>query len=211
MELKICEFEGIEVKQEATHLYVEGYAAVYGNVDSYKDIIQAGAFTNFLVSPDDVKRCKFCYNHNLADVIGVIEEIKSDDKGLWFRAKISNTTRGKDIAELVADKALTEFSIGYKTVNSIYKDDGVRLLTEVYLYEISIVSRAANPKAVITETERKDEETDEDVKEEIKEEKLSLKDMDYAQLQCELDGLESRKAEVLAEMDARIINAINLK
>lgn len=207
MELKICA-EGIEVKQEATHLYVEGYAAVYGNVDSYKDIIQAGAFNNFLISPDDVKRCKFCYNHNIADVIGVIEEIKSDEKGLWFRAKVSNTTRGKDIAELIADKALSEFSIGYKTVNSIYKDDGVRLLTEVYLYEISIVSRAANPKAVITETERKDEEQ---TNEELKEEILSLKDMDYAQLKKELDGLESRKAEVLAEMDARIINAINLK
>lgn len=202
MELKNCAIESIEVKQEETHLYVEGYAAIYGNIDSYNDIVQRGAFDNYLNTPD-VKRCKFCFNHNINEVIGVIEDIKADEKGLWFRAKVSNTTLGRDVAELIADKALSEFSIGYKTVKSNYKDDGVRVLTELYLYEISVVSRAANPQAVVTETERKDED--------MEDKELSLQEMDYTQLKAELEEIESRKAEVLAEIDARIINAINLK
>ena len=200
MEFKICAAAGIEVKKEDTHLFVEGYGAVFGNVDSYKDMIIAGAFDGFLATPDK-ERAKFCYNHDLSKVIGKIEMLKVDDKGLWFRAKLSNTTLGKDVAELLQDGALSEFSIGYRTIKSNYKDDGVRMLTEVYLYEISVVPRAANPKAVVTETERKDEEL----------QKLPLNDMDYTQLQSKLEELEAEKAEVLAEIDARIIKAINLK
>lgn len=191
--------ENLSVKSEGTHLYLEGYAAVYGNVDSYKDVIQVGAFDAFLAS-EDVKRVKFCLNHDINDVIGVVEELKSDERGLYFRAKLSNTTLGKDVAELIQDGALSEFSIGYKTEDSIYKDDGVRVLTKLYLYEFSVVSRAANPKAVLTDTERKEEQM----------EKPALEEMDYAQLKCELEELESRKADVLAQMDARIIEAIKL-
>lgn len=202
LEYKSCAVDGIEVKREDAHLYVEGYAAVYGNIDSYNDIVQAGAFDNFLSSPD-IKRCKFCFNHKLDDVIGIIEEVKTDDKGLWFRAKVSNTSLGKDVAELISDGALSEFSIGYKTVKSNYKDDGVRLLTELYLYEISVVSRAANPKATVTETERKEEQQEE-------KKEIELKDMDYTQLVKKLEEIESQKAEILAEIDARIIEAINI-
>ena len=190
--------ENLSVKSEGTHLYLEGYAAVYGNVDSYKDIIQVGAFDAFLAS-EDVKRVKFCLNHDINDVIGVVEELKSDERGLFFRAKLSNTTLGKDVAELIQDGALSEFSIGYKTEDSIYKDDGVRVLTRLYLYEFSVVSRAANPKAVLTDTERKDEEV-----------KTDLTTMDYTQLESKLEELEAQKAEILAEMDARVIMAIKL-
>jgi HK97 family phage prohead protease len=198
MENKGIVKENLSVKSEGTHLYLEGYAAVYGNVDSYKDIIQVGAFDAFLAT-EDVKRVKFCLNHNLNDVIGVVEELKSDERGLYFRAKLSNTTLGKDVAELIQDGALSEFSIGYKTEDSIYKDDGVRVLTKLYLYEFSVVSRAANPKAVLTDTERKDEEV-----------KTDLTTMDYAQLESKLEELEAQKAEILAEMDARVIMAIKL-
>ena len=48
MEIKSFTNEGMSVKSEGQNLYIEGYAAVYGNVDSYKDIVQAGAFDAFL-------------------------------------------------------------------------------------------------------------------------------------------------------------------
>lgn len=198
MENKGILTENLSVKSEGEHLYLEGYAAVYGNVDSYKDIIQVGAFDAFLAT-EEAKRVKFCYNHDMAEVIGKVEEIKSDERGLFFRAKLSNTTRGKDVAILIQDGALTEFSIGYKTEDYIYKDDGVRLLTKLFLYEFSVVPRAANPKAVLTDSERKEEEIVTD-----------LSSMDYAQLESKLEELEAQRAEVLAEMDARVIMAINL-
>jgi HK97 family phage prohead protease len=199
MENKSFTSENLSVKSEGTNLYLEGYAAVYSNVDSYKDVIQMGAFDAFLAS-GDAKRVKFCYNHDITKVIGVVEELKSDEYGLWFRAKMSNTTLGKDIAVLIEDGALSEFSIGYKTEDSVYKEDGIRQLTKLYLYEFSVVSRAANPQAVLTGAERKEEQMG----------KPALEEMDYAQLKCELEELESRKADVLAQMDARIIGAIKL-
>ena len=128
--------------------------------------------------------------------------MKSDEKGLWFRAKISNTTLGKDVATLIDDEALTEFSIGYKTEDSIYKDDGVRLLTKLSLYEISVVSRAANPKATLTGTERKEEQMDK--------EPTALDQMSYAQLKAELDVLEGRKADIRAQMCARVFEKVNI-
>lgn len=198
MENKGISRENLSVKSEGSNLYLEGYAAVYGNVDSYKDIIQAGAFDSFLAT-EEAKRVKFCYNHDIYQVIGVVEELKSDEKGLYFKVKLSNTTLGKDVAVLIEDGALSEFSIGYKTEDSIYKDDGVRVLTKLFLYEFSVVSRAANPKAVLTDSERKDEGV-----------KTDLSKMDYTQLKSKLEELETQKAEILAEMDARIIMAINL-
>ena len=201
MEIKSFTNEGMSVKSEGQNLYIEGYAAVYGNVDSYKDIVQAGAFDAFLAS-EDAKRVKFCYSHSMREVIGKVEEMKSDEKGLWFRAKISNTTLGKDVATLIDDEALTEFSIGYKTEDSIYKDDGVRLLTKLSLYEISVVSRAANPKATLTGTERKEEQMDE--------KPTALDQMDYAQLKAELDVLEGRKADIRAQMCARVFEKVNI-
>lgn len=192
----IC--EKIEFKAEEGRCYVEGYAAVYGNVDSYKDIIAKGAFDEFLLSPD-AKRVRFCAEHDIRNVIGVVEELKSDDYGLFFRAKLSNTTMGKDYAELLQDGAVSEFSIGYKTEDSIYKDDGVRVLNKLYLYEFSVVSRAANNKAVITSIDKKEEGNE-----------PQLQDMTYEQLQSELNTVEARCAAIQSEMDNRIIQAINI-
>ena len=199
MENKSLALQEVEVKGEGTHLYLEGYAAVYGNIDSYRDIIQAGAFDAFLAS-EDAKRVKFCYNHDTHDVIGVVESLYSDEKGLKFKAKLSNTTRGKDVGELIQDGALSEFSIGYRVEDATYKEDGVRLLTKLFLYEFSVVSRAANPEATLTATERKEEA----------EEMSAPEKKSYAQLEKELEELEGRKAEIIAQMDAMIIEAINI-
>ena len=199
MESKEFIIQEVEVKSEGTHLYLEGYGAVYGNVDSYNDIIQAGAFDAFLAS-DEARRVKFCTYHDTREVVGVIQSLESDEKGLKFRVKISNTTRGKDVAELIKDGALNEFSIGYRREESFYKDDGVRVLTKLFLYEISVVSRAANPKAVLTNAERKEEG----------ERKPEVKEMTYAQLKAELEELESRKAEIKAQMCALVLEKVNI-
>lgn len=141
--------------KEDENLYIEGYASIFGNVDSYNDIVVKGAF-----NPD--KRVKLCYQHDFNQVIGKIQEIKEDDKGLWFRAKISNTTLGKDVAILIDDGAIDEISIGYRVLDWTEKA-GIRILEKLYLFEISIVTRAANELATIQTTEKKEEQEEEDV------------------------------------------------
>lgn len=154
----------IKVSRDEDHLYVEGYGAYYGNKDSYADVIAQGAFAEFLAS-EDAKRAVLCWQHDFSQPIGALVELAEDEKGLRFRAKIANTQQGRDAAELIEAGVLSEFSIGYGVKEAEYPQedpDGVqRILKKLYLYEISLVTRAANPKATLTGTERKDEDTTE--------------------------------------------------
>ena len=85
-------------------------------------------------------------------------DLKEDERGLWFRAKVSKTRDGKDVEVLIEDGALKEFSIGFITKGYEWnEDDGVRTLTEVELWEISLVTRAANEQARLVTTEVKSE------------------------------------------------------
>lgn len=194
----------VKVERQDTNLYIEGYGAYFGNVDSYGDIIRAGAFAPFLAS-EDAKRVKLCWQHNFDDVIGVIEEMREDERGLWFRAKISNTTLGKDAATLIEDGALNEFSIGYGVKAAEYPTDqpGVsRVLTDVYLYEISLVSRAANPKAVLEDAERKGEDTNNNNQNSNEQMEKELKDQLDA-MQEEIKSLRDEKAALEQSIDAK--------
>ena len=148
----------IKAVREDQNLYVEGYAAVFANVDSYNDRIQKGAFVN-TINGTNRDRIAFCKDHDLRDVIGVIVDLREDEKGLWFRAKISKTRDGKDVEILLEDGALKEFSIGYITKAYDWnEEEGIRTLTEIELWEISLVTRAANDQAKVTATEIKSED-----------------------------------------------------
>jgi len=157
MDYEIKRAQEVKAVREDSNLFIEGYASVFGVVDSYDDVVVKGAFTNTLIN--DAKRVKFCWQHNLDDVIGKIIEMREDDRGLWFKAKISNTSKGKDVAILVEDDALDEVSFAYRTKKYLMDEEtDIRKLLEVELIEISLVTRAANPEAVITSTEKKSEE-----------------------------------------------------
>ena len=178
-----------EVKKEGGNLYIEGYAAKFGNVDSYNDIIRQGAFALFLTS-EDAKRVRLCYQHDFDNVIGVIESMSEDEQGLKFRAKISNTTLGKDVATLLEDGAINEFSIGYKTVKFTMDDQqNIRTLEEVYLYEISPVTRAANEQATLQASERKEDNNT----------KKDSKEMEEEIKKLQADLAEAMKAKGIAE------------
>lgn len=174
MEKKAFSYE-LKAIHEEGNLYIEGYAAVFGNIDSYRDIIQKGAFLN-TISGKNGKRIKLCYQHDFDKVIGKIVELREDEKGLFFKAKVSNTALGKDVSILISDEALDEVSIGYRTKSYIYDEaNEIRTITDLDLYEISLVSRAANEEATVTGTERKDEQKDKDLKDYTDKELIELK------------------------------------
>lgn len=202
----------IKVSRDDKHLYIEGYGAYFGNVDSYGDVIKAGAFAAFLAG-EDARRVKLCWQHNFDDVLGVITEMGEDDRGLWFKATISNTTLGRDAATLIEDGALNEFSIGYSTRGAEYPDEDetrstgiVRYLTEIYLYEISLVTRAANPMATLTESERKEEKNKHitNTTNEMEELKKQLEAMqaEQKQLRDENERLRAEITEAKADKSA---------
>ena len=128
-----------------------GYAAVFGNVDSGGDIIEKGAFTKTIA--EDFDRIKILALHNGCWLpVGKPIELREDDRGLFIRGKISNTSMGRDIRTLLKDGVLNELSIGYDTVAFDYDSEtGIRHLKEIKLWEVSIVTWAMNEQARIDE------------------------------------------------------------
>ena len=146
----------LEVKEapdDKSILHIKAYALAFGNVDSWGDIILPGALDDFLKS-DDADRMALCYQHDRRVVIGKITAKGVDDYGMWIEADILPTTAGKDAAILLKSGAIKEFSIGYRTDRYRYEkregyDYDIRILEAITVYEVSPVTIAANPSAII--------------------------------------------------------------
>lgn len=126
---------------------IEGYAAYFGNVDSYGDIIEQGAFSKTL--GENSRRVKVLWQHDINEPIGKPIAMEQDSKGLYIKAKISMTDTGKKAMELMRDGVIDEMSIGYDIIKDEYKGKN-RMLKELRLWEFSPVTFAANEKARIT-------------------------------------------------------------
>lgn len=145
----------LEVKEdgESGKLHIRAYACVFNNVDSYYDVITPKACDKWLAS-DEASRLALCYQHDMSDVIGVITDKGVDTYGMWFEADILPTSSGKDVQILMKGGAIKEFSIGYYPVEYHYEmreGEEIRLLDEIRIVEISPVTRAANPKALLVD------------------------------------------------------------
>ena len=128
---------------------IEGHAAVFGNRDSYGDIIQPGAFARTLAN--DRGRVKVLWQHDPSNPIGKPLEMLEDDRGLRVKARIADTTLGRDAMALFDAEVVDELSIGYDAVVEEFdSEQGVRLLREIKLWEFSPVTWAANELAKIT-------------------------------------------------------------
>ena len=147
-EVKTIDFELEDIDAESG--VFSGYGAVFSNIDSGGDIIEPGAFTKTIA--EGVGRVKILSGHNESLLpIGIPLELREDAKGLFIKAKISDTTLGKDVKILIQDGVLCELSIGYDPVTFEYDAEGIRHLKEVKLWEISVVTWAMNEEAVITD------------------------------------------------------------
>lgn len=127
----------------------EGYASVFGNRDSYGDVVIPGAFTRTIAN--DRGRVKVLWQHDPSQPIGIPVEMREDDRGLLVKARIADTTLGRDTLALLRAGVITELSIGYDAVREEYDNErSERKLTEIRLWEFSPVTWAANDLARIT-------------------------------------------------------------
>lgn len=149
---KNIEYKQIEFKAQSTardpdgRLRVVAYAAVFDNVDSYNDIIKKGSFIKTI--KNEGKRIAVCWQHEMRRPIAKLMDVKEDNFGLLVEFVISKSE--EDVAVKVEEGIITEMSIGYITVEFEYNTaDEVRILKELRLYEVSLVTRAANDEAKI--------------------------------------------------------------
>ena len=130
----------------------EGYASVFNNADLGNDVILSGAFTKSL-KKTGAKGVKLLYQHKADMPIGVFESIEEDKRGLKVRGKLAlQTQMGHEAYELMKMGALDGLSIGFRVSpkGQSYDAKGKRrMIKEVELMEISLVTFPMNPKAKI--------------------------------------------------------------
>lgn len=132
-----------EWKADGATGVIEGYGAVFGNVDTYGDIILRGAFGNSMGK----RKVKMLWQHDPSQPIGVWDEMREDDRGLYMKGRVLSTVeKGKEAIALMEAGAIDGLSIGYKTVDAEYTN-GNRILKEIDLWETSIVTFPANEMA----------------------------------------------------------------
>jgi HK97 family phage prohead protease len=140
-------FKPLEIKFAADTGEITGYGATFGNVDSQGDICAAGCFSKSLGEHKAAGTIPaMLWAHDTGEPIGVWHEMGEDKNGLFVRGKITmETRRGAEARALAKDGALAH-SIGFQTRDAKY-DAGHRILTDVKLWEVSLVSIPANTQA----------------------------------------------------------------
>jgi len=126
----------------------EGYASVFGIVDQGMDVVERGAFRKSLGS----RKVKMLWQHDTSMPIGVWDEIYEDERGLFVRGRLlKEVEKGREAMALLKAGAIDSMSIGYRTMEAVSEGDGrVRKLTEVDLFEISLVTFPMLPDAKVT-------------------------------------------------------------
>lgn len=105
-----------ELKAAVEGRTVEGYASVFNSMSEdlggFREIILPGAFSEVL--DNDVRAL---YNHDsnylLARTTSGTLELKEDDKGLYYRFEMPNTSYGNDMLELFRRGDLSQSSFGF--------------------------------------------------------------------------------------------------
>jgi HK97 family phage prohead protease len=154
-----------------------GYGAFFGNIDSYGDTIAPGAFANTLAEfKANGAVPAMLWNHDACAMpIGIWAQLSEDGHGLKVSGQFLNTTTGNDAYLLAKSGAVTGLSIGYTVTGfemSTQNGRSIRTITEVKLYEISLVTFPANDLARVQSVKT---ETNEEI--EVKDEIKSLIDM----------------------------------
>ena len=147
LETKFARFgDGVEVQGD--HV-IEGYASLFGACDQGGDGVRKGAYAASLKSiAAEGRSVKMLWQHDPAHPIGVWDEVREDAKGLWVRGRLlPEVAKGREAAELIAAGAIDGLSIGYRTVKAAKNDKGQRVLQELELWEVSLVTFPMLPEA----------------------------------------------------------------
>jgi len=131
---------------------IEGYASVFGVVDSYGEIVERGAFIDSLAGARrNGRKIKMLYQHDPSMPIGVWDDLAEDSKGLYVKGRllVEKSPKAAEVHGLLQEGALDGLSIGYRTIKAEPKEGrpGIMSLLKLDLYENSIVTFAANERA----------------------------------------------------------------
>lgn len=167
MDNLICDL--VELKfapdEDAGAMSFSGYGAVFGNVDAHGDVIEPGAFSQFLA---DLQAKKAAWPAMLSQhggwqmtaedmtPIGVWADFAEDGHGLKVTGQLADTPRGREmyaLMKMAPRPAIDGMSIGYIAKEwepRTKPEEPKRRLKRIDLVEVSLVTRPANGKARVS-------------------------------------------------------------
>jgi len=105
-------------------------------------VVQKGAYDASLQRVKKMgSKVKMLWQHNPTQPIGVWDEIREDAKGLYVKGRLlAEVQAGREALALLQAGAIDGLSIGYRTLRSEKAQNGGRLLHEIELWEVSLVT-----------------------------------------------------------------------
>lgn len=150
--LKIRDFD-LSVKAVSDDGLFSGYGSVFGTVDSYREVVAPGAFSESLAEIKAKGRpVPVLWQHRSGEPIGVYTSLVEDAHGLKVEGQliIDGVARAKEAHALMKAGAVSGLSIGYYVREDSWDEkERVRTLKKVELVEISLVTFPANDDARI--------------------------------------------------------------
>ncbi len=130
---------------------ISGYGSVFGNTDSYGDVVEKGGFEESLkVRKKSGRPLPMRWQHKQDQVIGGWSDIKEDDIGLAMEGEIlfEDIPLAKQAHALAKKGLVTGLSIGYYVQDAFHDEKaGVYRLKKLDLIEVSLVTFPANDLA----------------------------------------------------------------
>jgi HK97 family phage prohead protease len=136
-----------DVREVGEGMRFSGYAAVFNSPSEplpFTEQIAPGAFRKSLRARNDIK---FLWNHDTGEILGSTRAgtltLKEDNYGLRVEGMLPNTSRGRDVAELLRRGDVDAMSFGFSVPqggDSWSADGSQRTLNSVRLHEISLVA-----------------------------------------------------------------------
>lgn len=148
--LGIINFKFVDIQENND----DGSLTVYGwasktNIDTANEIVPLEAIDYAIEDYAKFANIREMHNPFLGGA-GVAEVLVSENEGLWLQAKLYDT----EVIKKVKNKVYKGFSIGYITHSSYVRGDGVKVLAEIELVEISVVDRPMNVECLMEHAEK---------------------------------------------------------
>lgn len=140
----------LEIKSMDESGRFAGYASVFDVVDNQRDVVEKGAFIHTL--RNRIAEIKLLWQHQMDEPIGYFTEMFEDERGLYVEGQLLlGVERAREALELLQNGVVKGLSIGYAPRHYVLDpDSGVRRLSEVDLFEVSLVTFPANEVAQVS-------------------------------------------------------------
>lgn len=189
LERKELSFDNVLIDEKGI---ISGYGAVFDNKDFADDVIEKGAFSKCLT---EKQTYPMLWQHNTDQPIGIWEECSEDEHGLLLKGRllVDDVQQAREAYALYKNGIINGLSIGFMCNSCTWEErdrDFIRHLTDIKLFEVSLVTFPCNEKAIVTDVKSNGD--------------LSIRSAEKALLDC---GFSHKQAKTILSKGFKAIQA----